>query len=332
MRSLLITSFIALLSFQPTISIASEVKNIAQKTSGKPLQYVLISFDGAHDNALWQRSRAFAKANNAEFTYFVSCVFLMPRSDRKDYKPPQMKAGRSNVGFAADKEDISIRLDHIWQAKQEGHEIASHGCGHFDGKAWSSKDWEQELSEFKRITKNSYQKNTIENKPDGWENFVDTEIVGFRAPYLSDDKPVQQALRNHGYAYQASGVANAPNAPDDLKGLYSFGLPLIPEGPAQRPVIAMDYNFYVRHSKGKEQPEKAKEFEQRSYQAFKQAFDKQYSDSRNPLQMGFHFVLMNDGAYWRAMERFAGEVCTKPDVKCTTYSQYLKDMVSAQNG
>lgn len=326
MRSLIITSLITFFSFHTAVSIAAESEHIIEQAHSKPTQYVLISFDGAHDNSLWQRSRDFAQRNNAQFTYFISCVFLMPRSDRRDYKPPQMQAGRSNVGFAADKNEIATRLDHIWRAQQEGHEIASHGCGHFDGKDWSQKDWAQELSEFKRIVLNSYQKNDIQDEPAEWQNFVNNQIHGFRAPYLSDGKPVQQALRDNGYLYQASGVSNSPKAPDNLNGLYSFDLAMIPEGPAQRPVIAMDYNLYIRHSKGEEQPEKSKEFEERSYQAFKNAFNKQYEGQREPLQLGFHFVLMNDGAYWRAMERLAQEVCIKEDVKCTTYSQYLADM------
>ena len=44
---------------------------------------------------------------------------------------------------------------------------------------------------------------------------------------------------------------------------------------------------------------------------------------RMPLQLGFHFTLMNDGAYWRALERFAEEVCVKPDVVCVSYGDYL---------
>jgi hypothetical protein len=32
---------------------------------------------------------------------------------------------------------------------------------------------------------------------------------------------------------------------------------------------------------------------------------------------------MNDGAYWHALERFAGEVCTKPDVECISYRDYV---------
>ncbi len=45
---------------------------------------------------------------------------------------------------------------------------------------------------------------------------------------------------------------------------------------------------------------------------------------RIPLQLGFHFTLMNDGAYWKALERFAEEVCVKADVVCTSYGDYLE--------
>ena len=88
----------------------------------------------------------------------------------------------------------------------------------------------------------------------------------------------------------------------------------------------MDYNLYVRHSKAKETPDQSAAFEERAYKAFRAAFDKQYDGERIPLQLGFHFVLMNDGAYWRAMERLVSEVCTKADVKCTTYGDYLNSL------
>ncbi|MEV8722603.1 hypothetical protein AB0V78_33025 [Mesorhizobium ciceri] len=32
---------------------------------------------------------------------------------------------------------------------------------------------------------------------------------------------------------------------------------------------------------------------------------------------------MNDSAYWHALERFAGEVCIKPDVECISYCDYV---------
>lgn len=285
-------------------------------------QYVLISFDGAHDNRLWTRSRELAKKHDARFTYFLSCVFLMTRADRRDYHPPRRKAGASNVGFAQNREEVSTRLNNIWQAHLEGHEIASHGCGHFDGAEWTQADWNKEFSEFRRITANAYKNNKIADEPIGWQALVDN-ITGFRAPYLATSKSLTRALKNHGYRYDASAVTNGAVAPKSSDGMISFGLPLIAEGPSNRSIIAMDYNLYVRHSKGKEASEQSAQFEDRAYKAFRAAFDKQYEGKRIPLQIGFHFVLMNDGAYWRAMERLVGEVCSKSDVTCTSYQDYL---------
>src|SRR5690606_33413617 len=99
----------------------------------RPPQYVLISFDGAGPLEQWQRSRALAERTGARFTYFLSCVYLLAREDRALYQPSGMPAGKSNVGFAASREDAAARLGEIWSARSEGHEIASHGCGHFDG-------------------------------------------------------------------------------------------------------------------------------------------------------------------------------------------------------
>ncbi|PWL19166.1 polysaccharide deacetylase [Falsochrobactrum shanghaiense] len=302
----------------------------AQAQTAKP-QYVLISFDGAHDNRLWTRSRELARKHDAHFTYFLSCVFLMTKKDRRDYQPPRRKAGASNVGFALSHEEVVTRLDNIWQAHLEGHEMASHGCGHFDGSEWSTADWSKEIAEFRRIMAGAYRNNGIKGEPEGWQALVRNGIEGFRAPYLASARPVQEALKASGFRYQASAVTSGPEHPKISGSFASFGLPLIPEGPSQRPIIGMDYNLYVRHSKGKEAPLQSAQFEERTYRAFRAAFDKQYAGERVPLQLGFHFVLMNDGAYWRAMERLVGEVCTMADVKCTTYKNYL-DSIDQQAG
>ena len=87
----------------------------------------------------------------------------------------------------------------------------------------------------------------------------------------------------------------------------------------------MDYNLFVRHSGGFERASESAAFEARAYQAFRGAFDAQYQGKRKPLQIGMHFTLMNGGAYWRAVERLAGDVCGKPDVRCVTYAQYLDE-------
>ncbi len=289
----------------------------------RPPQYVLISFDGANDVAQWARSRALARRADAHFTYFLSCVFLLTPETRKAYQAPGRPPGRSNVGFAPDRQDVAARLSEIWGAHGEGHEIASHGCGHFDGGRWTKQDWTAELSAFSTIFANAWSLNRIIGEPVGWRSFAAGEIRGFRAPYLSADAALYDALQGAGFAYDASGVSKGPAAPGLDGRLARFALPQIVEGPRARRVIAMDYNLFVRHSRGLERPGEAERFEARAYEAFLASFQAEFDGARRPLQIGFHFTLMNGGAYWRALERFAETVCRKPEVACVTYGTYL---------
>ena len=286
-------------------------------------QYVLISFDGAHDVAQWERSRALASRTGARFTYFLSCVYLLSPETRSIYKAPGYSSGRSNVGFASSTEDVAKRLNEIWKARGEGHEIASHGCGHFDGAAWTKADWSAEFDAFDTIVGDAWTLNGIADEPAGWRRFVEHDISGFRAPYLATGKAMFEALADHGFSYDASGVSRGPTDPDRSKAVVRFALPQIPEGPSERRIIAMDYNLFVRHSGGIESTDKDQTYENRAHDAFVDAFETQYRGERVPLQIGFHFSLMNGGAYWRALERFADEVCIKPGVMCVSYKDYL---------
>lgn len=290
----------------------------------KEPQIILISFDGAHNNALWDKSRQMAKRVDAKFTYFLSCAFLITKDDARDfYRSPKNSLGLSNVGFAQSQPEIQTRLAHIWQARAEGHEMANHGCGHFDGKAWSTDEWNAEFDQFRDILSSAWMRNGFgDQEPQDWQNFAINEIKGFRAPYLSHSKNLFSSLEANNFTYDASTVSNGPKLPK-LDTVTKFALPLIPEGPSSKKIIAMDYNLYVRHSKAKDNPKLTQMFEERSFQAFKAAFDKEYNGARIPLQMGFHFVEMNAGAYWRALERFAQDTCALPDVDCITYQEAL---------
>jgi peptidoglycan/xylan/chitin deacetylase (PgdA/CDA1 family) len=288
-----------------------------------PTQYVIISFDGAQYVEQWQRSRDLAARTGATFTYFLSCVYLLSPEHRQAYQAPGHKSGKSNVGFATSKEDVAARLEQIWRAHSEGHDIASHACGHFDGAAWTRADWTSEFRSFRSILENAYAINGIDGEPAGWRRFADTEITGFRAPYLSTGKGLYEALADAGYSYDASGVSRGPALPQIEDGRARFALPQIPLGPSRRRVIAMDYNMFVRNSAGFEREDKDAIFENQAFDAFEAAFNTEYQGKRTPLQLGFHFTLMNDGAYWRALERFAGDVCQKPGVACVSYRDYL---------
>lgn len=300
----------------------------AALAAGGP-QYVLISFDGAGPVEQWERSRALARETGAGFTYFLSCVYLLPREQRDLYQAPGQPRGRSNVGFAQSREDVAERLAHIWAARGEGHEMASHGCGHFDGGNWTESQWRDEFGAFTHILRDAWSISELDGEPDGWAEFAASEIRGFRAPYLSTGSGLDAALAREGLAYDASRVSRGPQPPT-AGPVESFALPMIPEGPTGRPVIAMDYNLYVRHSGGLERPSEADLFAERTYDAFRAAFDAERGGKRIPLQIGFHFTLMNDGAYWNALERFAREVCPLPDVRCVGYSAYMERAAGAE--
>ncbi|GGA72273.1 polysaccharide deacetylase [Nitratireductor aestuarii] len=296
----------------------------------RPPQYVLISFDGAGPVAQWKRSRELATQVGAEFTYFLSCVYLLTRENRSTYVAPGANGPKSNVGYASSREDVAARLDQIWKARAEGHEIANHGCGHLDGAHWSVADWQHEFKQFDKVLLNAWKLNDIAGEPADWAKFAREEVKGFRAPYLSTSSTLFKALDATSFLYDGSTVSNGPVAVKVKDGVYRFSLPMIPEGPRQRPIIAMDYNLYFRHSGAQEEPERGAEFEQRAYEAFMAAFTRQYDNGRTPLQIGLHFTLMNGGAYWRALERFAREVCPRKDVRCVSNQRYLDETESKQ--
>ncbi|MCY6381731.1 polysaccharide deacetylase [Hoeflea prorocentri] len=312
---------------------AALIATPALPTQQQQPQIVIVSFDGAHDNALWAKSREIGERTGATFTYFLSCTFLMTRSQRWSYRAPDNKSGRSNVGFADSPAEVRARLGHIWSARNEGHEIASHACGHFDGGEWSENDWKVELAAFSSTLENAWANADAKGEePEGWRQFVRTDINGFRAPYLSTSSGLTPALKSAGYTYDASGISRGPKAPRRGKGLSAFDLPLIPEGPQNRRIIAMDYNMFVRHSAGVEDASNSQYYEERAYSAFRTAFDREYDGSRQPFQIGLHFVEMNGGAYWRATERLLSDVCGREDVACVSYEMALDMLDKAKKG
>ena len=311
---------------RPLALAAALVAAVPTFAQAAPQQLVIVSFDGAHDNRLWARSREMAKRTGAHFTYFLSCTFLMRwgSPEAAAYKAPHHRAGKSATGFAQTDAEIATRVDHIWNAHLEGHEIANHACGHFDGSGWSAADWKQEFDAFHKALSEGWKTAGVAaRQPAGWQAFADHGIIGFRAPYLAPGHVLPDAVRAAGFSYDASLITKGPSLPANDRGLPRFGLPLIAEGPSGKPVIAMDYNLYARHSRTREDKARAGEFEERSLAAYRQAFEREYAGARRPLQLGFHFVEMNDGAYWRALDRFLTETCHRPEVACVSYAEAL---------
>ena len=142
----LMSAFMALFS---ALAVAGPAQGGEQ--DGPRRQQVLISFDGAHDTAQWARALALGEKTGARFTFFLSCTFLLSPDTKGTYVAPVHGRAASNAGFGKSREDVRQRLDFILKAQRAGHEIASHGCGHFDGKDWTDDDWALEFDSFSRI-------------------------------------------------------------------------------------------------------------------------------------------------------------------------------------
>ena len=202
-----------LCAIAPALLAGAAPSAAAQRT-----QYVIISFDGAHDVAQWKRSRAIATKTGAKFTYFLSCVFLL--------SPETVALPSTWLGFR--QIQCRVRSDQARSYRTsrrdldsagEGHEIASHACGHFDGARWSKADWLREFTMFTTILRDAYLINGIAGEPEGWQHFATEEIKGFRAPYLSTGKVFIRRLPKQGSPMTRAGYrAGPPNRQSELDG------------------------------------------------------------------------------------------------------------------
>ncbi|NEO53735.1 MAG: hypothetical protein F6K54_11970 [Okeania sp. SIO3B5] len=288
----------------------------------KPPQFVMLAFDGSRSLDAWKRSRNFAqemekKGINLRFTYFVSAVYFVSKDKRKLYDAPGGKGkGRSDIGWGDTAEDIALRLEQVNLAYQEGHEIGSHAVGHFDGSKWSEKDWSEEFKYFEQFFLGAHKINEFP----GSLVFDRTAIEGFRAPLLARSPGLYKVLAKNGFRYDTSKVALSNYWPRKENGIWNFPLASLTNSRGKN-VLSMDYNFYYLHSKAKPNPRNAKRYEEDTLKTYIKYFQKNYNGNRAPIDIGHHFSAWNNGAYWRAMFRFAESVCGLPEVRCVTYSE-----------
>ncbi|MGF1493402.1 MAG: hypothetical protein ACFBSC_13295 [Microcoleaceae cyanobacterium] len=289
--------------------------------STKPPQFVMLAFDGSSSLKAWNRSRTFAKEMDAKgkptkFTYFISAVYFIHRDHRKLYDAPGGKGkGRSAIGWADSRDEIQQRLDHLNQAHQEGHEIAGHAVGHFNGNSWSETDWADEFKYFDQFIFDSHEINGLP----GSLIFDRNTIEGFRAPELGKSPGLYKTLQKENFRYDTSKVARANYWPQQENGVWNFPLASLKTALTRKNTLSMDYNFYMAHSRARPNPGNAKRYAEDTFQTYMQYFKSNYNGNRAPIHIGHHFSEWNGGAYWDAMFRFAEAVCGQPEVLCVTY-------------
>ncbi|WP_134122131.1 polysaccharide deacetylase [Kribbella kalugense] len=287
--------------------------------NGKPPLFVVVSFDGAGDLALWARWRAVAKQVNARMTFFLSGPYLYPGDHRSDYKPPYRKPGASEIGWG-DPANVLGRTKVLREAIAEGHEIGTHANGHFCGAngigRWTTAQWTAELTAFDRMVRTgpSLAAGKAVQPP-----FDPATVKGMRTPCLEGNRPAyRQAMVQRGMLYDASapGYITWPKKQD---GLWNFPLESVTLAGTSKKTLTMDYNLWFSQTQAHTAPvAQAPALKAQVLATYQQALAKSRASGNPPLFLGNHFNRWNNSVYSDALTDFVKQTCTQPDVRCVS--------------
>jgi len=311
--------------------VAMSMMQVQGAEVARPPQFVMLAFDNCSELARWQDLTNFSAAmdragERVRFTFFVSGINYIEDADRGVYQGPGQRRGYSSINFGGSAADVKKRVDFINAFYAQGHEIASHAVGHFNGAYWSAAQWEREFASYRDIVANAGAKARTETSR---LEVPFEKIVGFRAPYLSIGAGLYAALRHDGFRYDTSGTSYPDQWPQKRDGLWRFDLvELKIDGLGSR-ALSMDYNFFVAQSRGRIDRRRAERFKQQMLATYLDYFRASYTGNRAPLNIGHHFEAYQGGVYNEALEEFARRVCGLPEVKCATYSE-LADFMDGQ--
>jgi len=293
----------------------------ARLADGRPPLFVVVSFDGAGDLALWSHWRAVAKQVNARMTFFLSgpYPYLYPGSHRADYKPPYRKPGSSDIGWG-DSANVLGRTTMLRQAIAEGHEIGTHGNGHFCGATgvgrWTTAQWTAELSAFDRMVRTGP---TLAAGRTVAPPFDPATVKGMRTPCLEGNRPAyRRAMVQRGMLYDAS----APGYiawPKRVDGVWDFPLQSVTLAGTGKRTLTMDYNLWYSQTGAKRAPvAQAPAFKAQVLATYRQALATSRATGNPPLFLGNHFNRWNNSVYSDALTAFVLETCKQPDVRCVS--------------
>ncbi|MDQ0990627.1 hypothetical protein [Streptomyces sp. V3I7] len=312
-----------------------ELKAEPLKPGEKPPQFVVFSWDGAlqGDDALFSHYRELAQQYNAHMTFFLTGIYLLPKSKSHLYHPPQHAAGAAAIDYATDAH-IRDTLQQLGKAYEDGNEIGTHFNGHFCGAKgggdWSVEEWRSEIDQFYSFVENWKTNTGFKDIPALPFDFK-REITGGRAPCLEGQKNLLKAIKDYGWRYDASSSGDYQIWPVKKNGIWDFPLQLLPYEGGKYQGLSMDFNFLYNQSEGEVHGDPAKypRWEQETVASYMAGFNRVYYGSRAPLFIGNHFEDWNGGVYMKAIDQVVKNVCTKPGVKCVSFKE-LADWMDVQ--
>jgi hypothetical protein len=307
----------------------------------RPPQFVLVSFDGAADQAILDRWTAVSKKAPAHMSFFLSMVYMLGKEKRELYQGPRHNPGESNIGFAPTgamplPEWMSMTVKGLQDAQRQGHELAMHFGGHWCGasgvRSWNGDDWRSDLEASEALGANVDANNAL--SPAVGSPFL-SKPVGARTPCLEGNQNLlEPVLGEKGYRYNASKSRNLNEWPTSPNGVWQYGFPSIAIAGNKLALLAVDYsiNYNLVANHGEASVKRAAEIEPLVYDGYINAFDTVYYGNRAPLELSNHFTNMSHGAYNNAVEKFVLNVCAKPEVHCVSYREATDWMDAHKDG
>jgi hypothetical protein len=327
------------------------------KPGERPPQFVVVSFDGAGWDEMWQHWFGVAARVPFRFTGFLSGVYLLSDATRDHYHPPGYPAGTSAIGWTG-AADVPVEIRDLNRALAAGDEIGTHFNGHFcvgaglptGGSSWTTSDWDAELDQFFALVAHADANNGL-TRPR--LDLTAADIHGERTPCLEGTpQALFPSLRSHGLEYDASfsrtGLAwptrtgptrtgptrTGPTrtGPTRAGGIWQLGMPVfpvhgtLPDGRTGVPVTAMDYNYYFTQrgaSSSGLTPEDSARDGRQVLATYRDMYHAAYAGNRAPLILGNHFNDWNGGAYVDALTTFVEQTCGRPQTRCVTFSDLV---------
>ncbi|MFI9804915.1 hypothetical protein ACIHEJ_11205 [Streptomyces sp. NPDC052301] len=312
-----------------------QLKPVPLKPGEKPPQFVVFSWDGAleGDDHLFSHYREMAKQYDAHMTFFLTGIYLLPKSKKSLYQGPMHEPGDAAIDYATD-EHIRTTLEQLRLAYQQGNEIGTHFNGHFCGKKgggdWSVAQWKSEIDQFFKFVEN-WKTNTGDKDVPALPFDFKKEVTGGRAPCLEGQPNLLKAIKSYGWRYDASSPGDFQIWPTKKNGIWDFPLEMLPYENGKFQGLSMDFNFLYNQSNGETNgdPSKYAQWQQMTVDSYMAGFNRVYYGSRAPLFIGNHFEDWNGDIYMKAIDQVIPQICTKKGVKCVSFKE-LADWMDVQ--
>jgi hypothetical protein len=306
------------------------------KPGERPPQFIVVGFDGAGWDEMWDFWFSIADRTPIRFTAFLSGTYLLSHESRTAYHPPYYSPGTSEIGWY-DAPDVPVEIANLNEAVARGNEIGTHFNGHFcvgsglpsGGNNWTTADWDTELDQFFSLLRHFRGNNHL---PASTRLDVrPSDIHGSRTPCLEGlPERLDPALRAHGLDFDSSYSRDGLAWPLRQRRIWQIGMAVfpmhgtLPDGRKGVPATTMDYNFwFTQRGAVDASPDDAGRDSEQVLDTYRDMYAAAFHGNRAPLVLGNHFNDWNHNAYRDALAHFVLETCGRPETQCITYSDLI---------